>query len=184
MYSVERTLTQEEQEIVFRLRCLTGDTKEVYVDELSLDSSHISASGTMYKLQEVPGYPTEVWVDGLEITSTSDLIVLGYKYLKFTSPILSVGTSLLVIYEHFRNSDKEIIDTYDTAAMTYLTKQCGLSMEELGIDLLVLATAYVLLMRDINTYITSAVRLRDSDSEFDGTNRVGLLRDILNNISK
>lgn len=185
MYPVEQELSPEESEIVSRIRTLIGDYKEVFVDDTSSKcGSKVLANGTMYQLEEPKGYPLEIFVNGIEYDDPADITVVGYKYLKFSTPVLASGVDLTVIYEHFKHSDTDILETYDTSSMTYLTAQCNLSVEELGVDLLILATAYVLLMNDLNEYIKSAIRLVDSDSEFDGTRRAGLINDLLNNISK
>lgn len=173
MYPVEQVFTLEEEEIIFRIRQLIGDDKEVFVDEKNVSFSNILASGTMYEFSEIKAYPQEIYVNGIEYTSITNPSIIGYKFLKFSAPVLVSGANLTVIYDHFRHSDVEIIQTYDTSAFTYLTKQCNLTVEELGVDLLVLSTAYILLMKDLNTYIKSAIRIKDSDSEFDGSGTSG-----------
>lgn len=185
MYPVEAAITLPEQEIIFRIRQLIGDTKETFVDDVenTLVCGGVSASGTLYQLQEPRGYPTNVYVNGIEFTDPTNPSVLGYKYLKFSSPTLVSGASITVIYEHFNHSDVEIIDTYDSSAYTYLTGQCNLNPADLGVDLLVLATAYVLLTKDLNNYIKSAVNLEDSDSRFDASRRPQYMMDLLKRIS-
>lgn len=182
MFPVEQVLTVEEEEIVFRIRQLIGDEKEIFVDDTYAGNScggEVLASGTMYKLQEPKGYPLEVQVNQVEYTSSGNPSVLGYKYLKFNSPVLVSGAKLVVVYEHFRHSDLEIIDTYDTSALTYLTAQCNITVEELGVDLLVLATAFILLGKDLTLYVKSAVELQDSDSKFNAASRPNALKDLL-----
>jgi hypothetical protein len=187
MYPPEASFTVEELEIIFRIRQLIGDEKETFIDDVSDVSvcADVSASGSIYGLQEPKGYPQSIYVDGVEYISTSGtegVEVLGYKYLRFTntSPTLVAGTSLVVIYEHFSHSDLEILNTYDTSATTYLVAQCNLSVEDLGLDLLVLATAYVLLSKDLSVYIKSAVEMEDSDSKFVGSRRPQSLQSLLN----
>jgi hypothetical protein len=183
MFIEEVILTSEEEEIVFRVRQLIGDEKEVFVDDTyagtSCGGGEVLASGTMYKLQEPKGYPLEVYVGGQEYTTSGNPTVLGYKFLKFASPVLVSGAKITVVYEHFKHSDLEIIDTYDSGALTYLTAQCNLSIEELGIDLLVLSTAYILLTKDLSVYVQSAVELQDSDSKYNASTRPNGLKDLL-----
>lgn len=184
MYPVERVFSQSEEEIIFRIRQIIGDEKEVFVDDTNSNcTSNVMASGTIYQLEQPKGYPLEVYVNGIECTTSGNPTLMGYKMLKFNSAVLVSGANITVIYEHFRNSDLEILNTYDTSATTYLTKQCNLSLEELGIDLLVLSTAYGLLMKDLNNYIKSAIRVRDSDSEFDASMRPSSMKDLLKAIS-
>lgn len=181
----QELLDISEQEIVFRIRQLIGDEIEVFIDEKNSDSCRsILVSGSMYELEEPKGYPTYVCVNGLEYSSSTNPSVVGYKFLQFQAPVLVSGAQLTVIYNHFRHSDKEIIDTYDTSALTYLTAQCNLSVEDLGMDLLILATSYILLQKDLSIYIKSAVKLTDSDSEFDASQRPRYIKDLLDRIGK
>jgi len=187
MYTLEKEFSTDESEIIFRIRQLIGDEKEVFVDDISSNSTNrVVASGTIYQLEEPKGYPLEVYVNGTEYTTSGSITVeiLGYKLLKFSAPILTSGANITVIYDHFKHSDSEILNTYDTSSMTYLTQQCNLSAEDLGLDLLILATSYVLLMKDLNNYIKSAIRVQDSDSQFDGSTRPTILKDLLKAISE
>lgn len=185
MFPQEVSFPAADEEIIFRIRQLIGDEKEAYVDDVVIGScSNVVASGTMYQLEEPKGYPRQIYVNGLEYITIGNPTVIGYKYLQFSTSVLVNGSSLTVIYDHFRHSDLEIIETYDTSATTYLTKQCNLSIEDLGIDLLVLATAYILLTKDLSIYIKSAVKLEDSDSKFDASIRPRYLNDLINSISK
>lgn len=165
-------LTVGEQEIVFRIRQLVGDEVEVYVDDKDIAlCSNVTASGTIYQLDEPKGYPLQVNVGGTDYNTVLDPKVIGYKLLQFQSSVLTSDKHITVVYNHFRHSDTEIIDTYDTSAMTYLTAQCNLDINDLGIDLLVLATAYILLTKDLNNYIKSAVEVQDGDSRFNSVRR-------------
>jgi len=183
MFQIESVLSVEEMEVAFRIRQLIGDEKEIFVDDTyegkGCGGGSVVASGTMYQLQEPKGYPLEVYVGGVEYTANTNPSVLGYKFLKFNSPVLVSGTKITVVYEHFRHSDQEIVDTYDSGSLTYLTAQCNLSIAELGMDLLVLATAYILLTKDISVYAKSAVEIQDSDSRFDAKSRPSAMKDIL-----
>ena len=180
----QENLDSSEQEIVFRIRQLIGDEKEVFIDDKSTNHcSNIMISGSVYELEEPKGYPIYVAVNGVEHDDLTDPIVIGYKYLQFPSTILVSGATISVIYNHFRHSDLEIIDTYDSGALTYLSAQCNLSQEDIGVDLLVLATAYILLQKDLNNYIKSAVSLSDSDSQFDASSRPRYIKDLLDKIS-
>jgi len=187
MYPPEASFTQEETEIIFRIRQLIGDEIEVFIDNVnSLSSCNTTAaSGTIYQLEDPKGYPHEIRINGVEYASTSGTYgvnVIGHKYLKFEMPVVQQGSSLFVMYDHFRNSNIEILTTYDTAATTYLTSQCNLSVEELSIDLLVLATAYVLMTRDLHVYIKEAVKIEDSDSSYDASRRPATLMAFMKNI--
>ena len=173
MFPTEVTLTPAEESIVFQIRQLIGDEKRVVVDDL-YDVGLCGRSkvqGSMYGLEDPKGYPLEVRLNGTAVTSGVE--VLGYEYLQWdTVPgPLQEGSSLSVVYEKFRHSDLEIINTYDTGATNYLVSQCNLSPEDLTSDLLVLSTAYALLSKDMAKYVEEAVNLEDSDSRVDASRR-------------
>jgi hypothetical protein len=177
MFPPEINLTPTDQNIVFRIRQIIGDEKEVFVDDKQGPCTSILASGTMYLLDEPKGYPIQVFVNGGEVTS--GVQVVGDKYLMFSTPTLFDSTHIVVIYNHFRHSDLDIINTYDSGATTYLSMSCGLAVEDLGPDLLILSTAYLLLTKDLNDYLKGAVSLSDSDSRFEATARPEILKGLL-----
>jgi hypothetical protein len=191
IYPVQGSFSPEEEIIIFQIRQLIGDTEEVFIDDVITAGgcSRVSANGTIYELDEPKGYPINIYVDGVEYTSTSGTYgaqVLGDKYIRFTntSGVLFNDSHLVVIYNHYRNSDLDILNTYDTSAKIYLTAQCNLSDEQLGPDLLVLSTAYALLTKDMSEYVKSAVNLEDSDSRFDASRRPDALAKLLDSIGK
>lgn len=186
MYPIEVELTSAELDIVFRVRTLIGDEKEIFIDDInSASCATVLASGSIYQLQEPKGYPLQILLNGEELTTSGSVTanVLGYKYIQFSSPVVTRGSNLLVTYNHFRYSDIEILDIYDTAATTFLTNQCNLTTTEIGIDLLVLSTAYVLLTKDLNDYIKGAVTIEDGDSSFNASSRPGALMNLLKMIA-
>lgn len=190
-YPPETIFTPEEEEIIFHIRNLTGDMEEVYIDDVPSAGfcSRVSVNGTIYELEEPRGYPVNIYVNGVEYTTTSGdfgAVVIGDKYIKFTNPsgVLDENTHLVVIYNHFRNSDLDILNMYDVSARTYLTAQCNLTDEDLGEDLLVLSTAYALLTKDMSDYVANSVRLEDSDSKFDTSRRPDALAKLLDLIGQ
>ena len=54
-----------------------------------------------------------------------------------------------------------------------------MSVEDLGMDLLILSTAYVLLSKDLNRYIADAVEMEDSDSKFSAERRPQALQALM-----
>jgi hypothetical protein len=181
----ELVLTPEEEVIVFKIRQLIGDEKKTAVDEVySVDHcATVKLQGSMYGLEDPKGWPTDIVVNGAVVTSGVE--VLSYEFLKWDSipgPLVD-GASLTVVYNMFRHSDMEILNTYDNAAYLYLTGQCGLSDTDLGEDLLTLSTAYVLLSKDMSIYVSEAVNLEDSDSKYDASRRPQALATFMKMIS-
>lgn len=190
MYPAEAAFSIAEQENILRIRQLIGDNKETFVDDVLVTPyvSNVKVSGTMYELEEPKGYPTEIFINGVEVTSTigyGSASVLSYKFLRFipTSgaivPPLNTGNQLVVVYDHFRYSDVEILQAFDYNATTYLVNQCGLDYEDLTIDLLILATAFILLSGDMYKLSSEAVELEDSDSVFRSAGATGGLRTLM-----
>jgi len=185
-FTEEISLTQPEEVIVFRIRQLIGDEKRTVVDDItSVDyCANVKLQGSMYGLEEPKGWPTDIVIGGAIVTS--GVQVLNHEYLQWDTvpgPLVS-GISLTVVYDKFRHSDLEIINTYDTSAHTFLTGQCSLSDTDLGEDLLSLSTAYVLLSKDMSKYISEAVNLEDSDSKFDASRRPQSLATFMNIVGK
>jgi len=185
MYIPEAIFQVQEQEIIFRIRQLISDTKEIFIDSFDNATAcgNLTASGTIYALQEPKGYPKEIYVDGVEISGSPGAQVMGYKYIRFQPGTIGLNSSLVIIYDHFDNSDLEILDTYDSSALTYLTSQCSLTFTDLGPELLLLATAYILMSKKLQNYINAAVSLEDSDSKFDASRRPNTLLDLMKLIS-
>jgi hypothetical protein len=171
MFIPEVLYTADELHIITRIRNLVGDEKEVFVDDKIIVTSgiDIKANGTMYELDESKGYPVEVYVNSSEVGAQGQdpVSVMSYKFLKFTqSGALHIGDALTVVYEHFRYSDLEIINAYDLNAPTYLVAQCGLTFDDLTMDLLILATAFIFLTRDLSDMALNAAEVQDSDSTY------------------
>lgn len=192
MFPSEVILTESEEVIVFRIRSLIGDEKRTVVDEVpNVDvCGNVKVQGSMYGMEEYKGWPTDVRVAGVPVTSgavaSGTVEVLNYEYIKWDTipgPLVN-GTNLSVVYEHFRHSDLEIINLYDTGAATFLTAQCNLTPEDLSQDLLILAAAYALLCKDLSVYISEAANLEDSDSRIDTSRRPQSLTTFMNTLAK
>lgn len=190
-YPPEAIFTPEEEEIIFQIRSLIGDVEEVFIDDIQSAGfcSRVSVNGTIYELEEPKGYPINIYVDGVEYVDTSGdfgAVMIGDKYIKFTNPsgVLQENTHLVVIYNHFRNSDIDILNMYDVGSRTYLTAECSLTNEDLGEDLLVLSTAYALLTKDMSEYVASSIRLEDSDSKLDTSRRPEALGKLLDRVAQ
>lgn len=185
-YPPEIILSIEEEQLISKIRNLTGDIEEVFIDDVTSAGvcSRVKMNGSLYELEEPKGYPINIYVNGVEFTDTTGpfgVVVIGDKYLRFTdtSGVLNENTHLVVIYNHFRNSDVDILNLYDTGARVYLTAECNLSDEDLGEDLLALSTAYALLTKDMSEYVSNAVDLSDSDSRYNASNRPNALAKLL-----
>ena len=186
MFPKEIILSSSEEVVVFKIRQLIGDEKRTVVDDIYNVSqcANVKANGSMYGLEEPKGWPTDIFVGGSPVISGVE--VLNYEYLRWDTmpgPLVS-GIGLTVVYDLFKHSDLEIINTYDTSAHVFLTAQCGFSDVELGDDLLALSTAYVLLSKDMSKYIAEAVNLEDSDSKLDASRRPQVLARYLELVAK
>lgn len=190
MYPIDIPLTTEEEILIFQIRQLIGDQESLYIDDVPNvgSCSRVMMNGTIYTLEEPKGYPTNIYLNTIEYTSTSGVYgakVLGNKYIQFnTAGVLTQDSHLVVVYNHFINSDSEILNIYDTSAKFYLTGQCNLQEEYLSPELLGLSTAYVILTSRLSYYIENAVKLEDSDSKFDASRRPDAIAKLLDHVYK
>ena len=122
MFPSEVVLTPSEEVIVFRVRSLIGDEKRTVVDEVNDVGlcGNVKLEGSMYGMEEHKGWPIDIRVGGVPVTSgavaSGTVEILNYEYIRWNTipgPLVN-GTSLSVVYNHFRHSDLEIINVYDT----------------------------------------------------------------------
>ena len=76
MFPREITLTSSEEVIVFKIRQLVGDEKRTVVDDIySVDHcANVKLDGSMYGFEEPKGWPVEVYVSGVTVTSGIEVL--------------------------------------------------------------------------------------------------------------
>jgi hypothetical protein len=114
-YPAEIDMSQSEQDTVFRIRSYTGDKKETNRDYISSSTSYdnVSTDGKTVELDNAKGWPLSICVDGAYYNDITDPVVNGYQFVTFSGTTIStISGSADIWYEHFRFSDREILDFY------------------------------------------------------------------------
>lgn len=115
-YPPERDLTTAEQDMIYRVRQYIGDIKEVNHDYLSPTTSYDNVSVDRYtiELDNPKGWPLNIAIDGVSYSTIVDPVVRGYQFVTFSGTQISTTSGIADIwYEHFRFSDREILDAYN-----------------------------------------------------------------------
>lgn len=115
-YPEEATFTANDRYVIDRLRNLVGDPKQLTRDYVSTDTgySSISIDGTTHTLSNPQGWPLRIILDGTEYTTANEPRVNDYQYVTFSGTTINSASSTLDIwYYHFRNSDTELLRTFN-----------------------------------------------------------------------
>ena len=157
LYPEEISYGTAQQLVIKRIRRLIGDPIRVR-REFGQDAlSYVHQDGKTFELPET-GWPASVIMGGVAYSSINNPIVDGYKYLKFSSYIgdvcetcvtysgcddeitKDIETGVDVWYYTFRNSDRQIMEAYDTcpapSPLTSATANSEVYMVQTAIDLL------------------------------------------------
>jgi len=157
-YPQEVTLTAAELDTIFRIRQIIGDYKEVNRDYISSATSfdNVSNDGYVIELDNAKGWPLAVIIDGYQNTSIDEPIVQGYQFLVFSLTQISTTSGTADIwYEHFRFSDKEIIETHSKS-----DPPAGLTLAQTTSEMFELQTAITLLEGELRNFmVTSSSRV-------------------------
>ena len=123
-----------------RIRRLCGDPIGLRREHNEKDNIH--EGNLVYQLDE-KGWPAVVTVGDTTYTSTSNPTINGYRYLKFSNDITTlsgVDLDVNIFYYTFRNSDREIMESYDNCpppqGLTTTTANSESYMLQVAIDLL------------------------------------------------
>ena len=160
-YEIELELSSDDSIIIDKIRILVGDKKKVIHDYISTCQSRVSDNDQTLEMKS-KGWPKSIYWNGAEETSSSGVIVNGYRYLTFSGSITSTDT-IDMYYYSFRNSDTEIYDTYNKAMIPP-----GLTSTNVTSDHMILQTAIDILEAESwQSYNSEGVKLREGDTTFD-----------------
>jgi hypothetical protein len=139
-YPVEVGYGTSEQLIIDRIRRLIGDPVGLKREYNECDNIH--EGGKVYEL-ETKGWPCSININGTTYNTTSNPAVNNYRYLQFSDDITTLsGVDLKVdiFYYTFRNSDREIMEAYDTCpppqGLTTITANSESYMLQTAVELL------------------------------------------------
>lgn len=148
-YPVEGTFTAKDYYIINRVRDFIGDRKELTRDYVSQTEGFdsISEDGKTHSLLNPRGWPLNIKVNELELTTASGMLVRDYQFLTYSGTINTTSTStdtLDVWYYHFRFSDAEILEKYSS-----LLPPPPLTKDQVTTELAVVCTAIELLSGEL-----------------------------------
>lgn len=181
LYPPEVSYGTSEQLVINRIRLLIGDPKGIrrfYGDEAI---SSIYEDGKTLELSE-KGWPASVNMAGKNYSDSSNPSVNGYKYLIFQEYIDDICTSCSGVvnncgdevikdvvegadiwYYTFRESDREIMDAYDTCP-----PPIGLTINNATSQAYILKTAIELITKElIEDANEDGAEIRDEGSSYD-----------------
>jgi len=136
-YPAEVDLTTAQQSTINRIRQYIGDFKEINRDYMSPNTSYenLSDDGYTISFDNPKAWPLAITVDDVEYTSIIDPVVNGYQFITFSGTQIVQDSSVANIwYEHFRFSDRELLDMYETVELPprVTNSMMTLEMYELG----------------------------------------------------
>lgn len=187
-YPAEIALSEQDREIVESIRITLGDLGLIEHDYYDANdttqanscASQVSADRKTWEIINFKGWPQRVILNGVEKTSLTDPLVIGYRYLTFSGTSAVVTGTLSIYYNHFRFSDREILLAYDRARN--LLVSCGLAPSQITTEMLIMQASILLLEGEVREDVKAAVRVRDGDTEYDNTgiirSRTGDLEDL------
>ena len=120
VYPPEVNYGTSDQRIIDKIRLHTGDPIELNRQFGQEAEAAIHSDGSVFEFDEY-GWPASINMYGTQYNNITDPSVNGYRYLRFKSAIDTTITTVSGIeyavdvwYYTFRNSDRQIMETYDT----------------------------------------------------------------------
>lgn len=160
-YPQEAYFGTADETTIKKIRILIGDVIEVRREYQEECQSSVSEDRHTYELAQ-KGWPLYVSLADVEMTSSSDPYVDGYRYLTFSGTIGETD-SVDIWYSTFRWSDSEILDHYNNTMIPP-----GLTTTTVTTDHLIIQAAIDLLeAENWRDYIENGARIQDSDTEWD-----------------
>jgi len=174
LYPEEVAYGTEDKLVIKRIRRLIGDPVGLRREYGEDAESSIHPDGKVYELDE-KGWPCDVHMAGAAMNDSTDPTINGYKFLIFDQEIdvtawLTVsGTSgpreygVDIWYYTFRNSDREIMDAYDSTP-----PPAGLSAASANAEAYMLACSVDILQGELWEDATEdGAKLADEGSKYD-----------------
>lgn len=179
LYPDEEVYSTSQKSVISKVRRLIGDPVRLKHDYGPDYLSNVHLDGKTYELQNT-GWPASVHMGGVCYNSIVDPSVNGYKYLRFSEYIGDItddyvtysGTSgaltkhvpngIDVWYYTFRNSDRQIMEAYDSSPIPYPLNESTVTTE-----VYILQTAIELLEQELLEDSTEdGAYIRDEGSHY------------------
>lgn len=183
LYPNEMSVDDSDKLVVDRIRTLIGDPIDIKRDVGLAALENVHADGYVYEMSE-KGWPASIKICDMQYNDTTNPIVNGYKYLKFTEKMeldeCDEESAVDIWYYTFRHSDKEIIDTYDRTPPPF-----GLNTQNATSDTYLLAAAIDLIRSELFLDSTeSGSKITDDLTSYDPTPGLSTRKDLLDDLEK
>lgn len=181
MYPAEVDYDSSDQIIINYIRRLIGDPVGLAREYGPDAASSVHADGRVYEFDE-HGWPASINMNGVQYNELANPTVNGYKFLRFKQPIdttittvSGVNYSVDIWYYTFRNSDKQIMETYDN-----VFPPTPLDTDNCTSEIYMLQTAYDILTGESWEAITEdGARIVDEGSSYDPSGGLSARSDML-----
>jgi len=185
LYPAEISFGSAEQLVIDRIRLLIGDPIDLRREYGDDAVSSIHQDGRTYELDQ-RGWAASITVRGVSYTNTADPSINGYRFLRFADDISETTWSgcteygIDVWYYVFRNSDREIMEAYDTAYPPYPLTTANATSE-----VYMLQTAITLLSKElIEDSTEDGATIRDEGSYYSPEHGLGIREDMIDKLQK
>lgn len=157
-YPSEAVFTNYDFYVIDKVRNIIGDPRELTRDYISSSTSYsdVSTDGYSLTFSNPKGWPLKVTLDGQDYISKDEPRVNDYQFLTFSGTTINTTSGTLdVWYYHFRNSDTEVLRTFNG-----LTTPVGLTAAQVTFDLSVVLAGIELLEKELRQFsITSGSKV-------------------------
>jgi hypothetical protein len=179
-YPVEVGYGTSEQLIIDRIRRLVGDPVGLKREYDERDNIHLGKK--VYELGEGKGWPCSINIGDTTYNTTSNPMINGYRYLKFTDDDITTlsGAELKIdiFYYTFRNSDREIFEAYSTAYPPY-----PLTITTATPEVFMLQTSVTLLSQElIENCVEDGATIADEASRYSPDPGLGLRKAMIDKL--
>jgi hypothetical protein len=166
VYPPEVNYGTNDQRIIDKIRLFTGDPIELNRQFGEEAEASIHPDGRIFEFDEY-GWPCSINMYGTQYNNITDPSVNGYRYLRFKNAIDTTITTVSgveyavdVWYYTFRNSDRQIMEAYDTCF-----PPTPLSDTSCTPEIYMLQTAYDILSGETWEAITEDGAIIDDDKD-------------------
>lgn len=169
VYPPEVSYGTQDKMVLDKIRVWIGDPVGLNREFGPEAASSIHPDNRVYQLDE-KGWPASINMYGKQYNDVSNPTVNGYKFLRFTeaidatiTTISGVEQSVDIWYYTFRNSDRQIMEVYDTTF-----SPAGLTSDQCTSEIYMLQAAYDLLTQETWEVINEdGAKITDEGSSYD-----------------
>lgn len=152
-YDLEAVYTNDDYLVIDKVRNLIGDRKELIREYVSPETEYtnVSLDRYTYSFANPNGWPLKIVLDGSTYPDRTEPVVNGYKMITFSGTQITTSGVLDIWYYHFRFSDSEILQAYNS----FIPPE-PLSAADVTFELVTISTAIDLLLGELGMVSSSA----------------------------